>query len=239
MIFDKILASFESELHKRYEISSTIRHRGEKGRQREHGLAAFLKEYLPEAYGVATGEIISEEKELLSPQCDIIIYDRLRTPIVGKYDVVQQVPIGGVYSVIEMKSTITKAAFKDASRKFNKIRKMLPPNSSKDVRKGKRFGPFFFLFGYKLKTSVSGCKDFLIKFAKKEDTAVVTLDSGSTAWIGPLDDYSKPARPEWLPGTNFNYEFYGTLALFFTTLMDVCKDTELGSLDFKKMYIGI
>lgn len=238
MIFDKILSSFEIELHKRYEISSTIRHRGEKGRQREHGLAAFLKENLPEAYGVATGEIISEEKGLLSPQCDIIIYDRLRTPIIGKYDAVQQVPIGGVYSVIETKSTITKTAFKDASRKFNMIREMCPPNSSKDIRKGKRFGPFFFLFGYKLKTSVSGCKDFLIKFAKEGDTAIVALDTGSTVWIGP-DDYSKPARPEWLPGTNFDYELYGTLALFFTTLMEVCEDTALGTLDYKRIYLGI
>ena len=237
MTFDKIISSFEIELHKRYEISSTIRHRGEKGRQREHGLSKFLKENLPEAYGVATGEIISEEKKLISPQCDIIVYDRLRTPIIGKYDAVQQIPIEGVYSVIEMKSTITKTAFRDAAHKFNKIRKMCP-SPSKIISEGKRFGPFFFLFGYQMKTNVPGCKEFLIKHAKGEDTSVVALDTGATVWVGP-DDYSKPGRPEWLPGTDFEFDSYGTLALFFTELMEVCKYTELGSINFKKLYIGI
>ena len=237
MIFDKTISSFEIELHKRYEISSTIWHRGEKGRQREHGLSIFLKENLPEAYGVATGEIISEEKELISPQCDIIVYDRLRTPIIGKYDAVQQIPIEGVYSVIEMKSTITKSSFKDAARKFNKIRNMYP-SSPKVISEGKRFGPFFFLFGYQMKTNVSGCKEFLIKHAKEEDTSVVALDYGATVWVDPVD-YSKPARPEWLPGTDFEFDSYGTLALFFTELMEVCKYTELGALDYKKMYLGI
>lgn len=238
MIFDKILSSFEFELHKRYEISSTIRHRGEKGRQREHGLAAFLRENLPEAYGVATGEIISEEGDIPSPQCDIIIYDRLRTPIIGKYDAVQQVPIGGVYSVIETKSAITKTALNDAARNFNKVRELYHSSSANNIREGKRSGVFFFLFGYKLKTSVSNCKDFLIKHAKNEDAEVVALDSGSTCWVGP-DDSSKPSRPEWVPGTNFDNEIYGTLALFFTTVMEVCHVTELGSPDFKKMYLGI
>lgn len=238
MIFSKILSSFESELHKRYEISSTICHRGEKGRQREHGLAAFLRENLPEAYGIATGEIISEEGDIPSPQCDIIIYDRLRTPIIGKYDAVQQVPIGGVYSVIEMKSAITKTALKDATRKFNKVRELYHSSSANNIREGRRSGVFFFLFGYKLKTNVSNCKDFLIKHAKNEDAAVVALDTGSTVWVAP-DGYSKPARPEWLPGTSFDKEMYGTLALFFTMVMELCHDTELRSLDFKKMYLGI
>lgn len=235
IIFDRILSSLETELHKRYEISSTIRHRGEKGRQRENGLAVFLKEYLPSAYGVATGELISIEGSNLSPQCDLIIYDRLITPIIGKYDAVQQVLISGTYCVIEVKSAITKSNLKDTEQKFTKIRKL---NLSQESHGKKQFGPTFFVFGYRLETNVSECKDFIVKHSQEEDLAVVALDTGMTVWVGPKDN-SMPARPAWLHSTNFKNGIYGTLALFYTMVLEVCQDTKLPKFDFKKSIMGL
>ncbi len=235
MIFDRILSSLENELHRRYDISSTIRHRGEKGRQREHGLSVFLKEYLPSAYGVATGELISIDGKDLSPQCDILIYNRLVTPIIGKYDAVQQVLISGTYCVIEVKSSLTKTTLKDAEQKFEKIRKLLP---SQVVQDKKYLNPTFFLFGYKLGTSVSECKKFIINHSQNEDMAVVALDTGMTIWVGP-EDNSTPARTVWLPGTNFTNGIYGTLAFFYTTILEVCQSTELPKLDFKESILGL
>ena len=235
MIFDRILSTLETELHKRYEISSTIRHRGEKGRQREHGLAVFLKEYLPSAYGVATGELISIEGNKLSPQCDLIIYDRLITPIIGKYEAVQQVPISGTYCVIEVKSALKKATLKDAAQKFTKIRES---NPSQESHGKKPFCPTFFVFDYRLETSVSECKDFIIEHSQDEDMAAVALDTGMTVWVGP-EDNSVPARPAWLPGTNFKDGIYGTLALFYTMILEVCQSTKLPKFDFKKSILGL
>src|SRR5436190_20927616 len=113
MIFSKYLAEYEKLLQSKYTISGTIRHKGERGRQRENGLLMFLRETLPAAYGVATGEIIPWIGKDPSPQCDIIIYDRLRMPIFGASEAVQQVPLEGVYAVIESKSVIDSKAIAD------------------------------------------------------------------------------------------------------------------------------
>ncbi len=93
MIHTKIFAGLQRELEAKYEISSTIRHKGERGRSRETGVAGFLKENLPEAFGVGTGEVFSISSEGVLPQCDIVIYDRMRTPIFGKDKSIQQIPI--------------------------------------------------------------------------------------------------------------------------------------------------
>lgn len=84
MIYTRTLIALHTELKVTYEVSSTIRHKGEKGRKREHGLGMFLREQLSEKYGVATGEIIPFQGHSVAPQCDIIIYDRLTFPIIGK-----------------------------------------------------------------------------------------------------------------------------------------------------------
>jgi len=75
MLFSKSFSGIQRVFRERYEISTSIRHGGERGRQREHGLTTFLRETLPEAYGVATGEIIPYRGEQPSPQCDVIVYD--------------------------------------------------------------------------------------------------------------------------------------------------------------------
>src|SRR4051812_14903543 len=90
----------------------------ERGRQRENGLLIFLRENLPAAYGVATGEGIPYRGPTASPQCDIIIYDQLGLPILGRADAVQQVPFEAVYAVIECKSQNDGKALKDTQRQI-------------------------------------------------------------------------------------------------------------------------
>jgi len=181
MIFRRTMQLLQREITARFEVSSTIRHRGEKGRQREDGYAMFLREYLPERYGVATGEIVPYTGDLPSPQCDVIIYDRLSFPVIGKYTRVQQVPLEAVYSVTEVKSRITKADIGDARAKFDAIRK-LPrcerKNPSQDQSEDR---PFFVLFGYRLGTTIEACAELVGK-APNRDTVVIALDSGIIAW---------------------------------------------------------
>jgi hypothetical protein len=59
MLFSSALPSIEKILHEKYVLFSSIKHRGERGRQREAGLSDFLEEHLPQAYGIGTGEIVS------------------------------------------------------------------------------------------------------------------------------------------------------------------------------------
>ena len=148
MIYSRTMIEYQKELQAKYDVSSTIRHRGEKGRKREHGLAMFLKENLPEKYGVATGEVVPYMGHIPSPQCDIIIYDRLAFPILGKSSITQQVPYEAVYSVIEVKSNITSASLEYALNKFSAIRKLPRCKLKQRPKRGSDQRPLFVLFGY-------------------------------------------------------------------------------------------
>jgi hypothetical protein len=221
MIYTSALSGIEKIIHERYDLATTIRHRGERGRQRENGLLVFLRENLPMAYGVATGEIIPFKGSLVSPQCDIIIYDQLRMPILGRSEAIQQVPLEAVYGVIECKSVLNKAALKDAEEKFAQIR-MLPRCPSKTrLRKGMQRGPIYILFGYRLKTSIQSCVDFMAS-DKSENSLVTALNSGCGIWIVGRN------RPVWLQGTNVEQNFYGTLSLFYMLLLESLSEIDLG-----------
>jgi hypothetical protein len=172
----------QKEIMARYNVSSTIRHKGEKGKQREDGYAAFLREYLPDRYGVASGEVIPYTGSAPSPQCDVIIYDRMSFPVIGKYSTVQQVPLEAVFAVTEVKSCIDKAAIEDAQAKFDAIRKLPRCRKKSRPRKGFVHPPFFVLFGYRLGTSIEACAH-LVRHAPDRDTFVVALDSGIVLWV--------------------------------------------------------
>jgi hypothetical protein len=223
MIHAKILAGLQKELQNKYEISSTIRHKGERGRKRESGVAEFLRENLPEAYGVGTGELFSFAVEGTSPQCDIVVYDRMRTPVFGKQGSVQQIPIEGVFAVVEVRSVLDSHALKDAGRKFQTIRDLWTTAHPRSRRRknSKDKGPSFFLFGFKQMTTESSCLRFL-RGNSEEDCTLVALDSGSSIWVGPRD-LSKPARPVWLNTSEPEAGMYLTLAFFFFGVLECCQ----------------
>ena len=225
MLYTQSFAHLEKLFHTRYDLSSTIRHRGERGRQREDGLLVFLRENLPGAYGVATGEIIPYLGPNPSPQCDIIIYDHLHMPVLGRTAAVQQVPLEAVYAIIECKSILDTSAIHDATAKFAKVREMPRCPSKTRLRKGTSRGPHFFLFGYKLTTTPEACSEFARSSPIEEDTHVVALDRGCTIWItrapGDVDCV-------FLNATNSEKNLYETLVLFFVDLLEALRTIDLG-----------
>jgi len=225
------MIELQKELHARYEVASTIRHRGEKGRKREHGLGMFLRENLPERYGVATGEVIPYRGHVPSPQCDIIIYDRATCPIIGNTSSVQQVPLEGVYSVIEVKSRITPAALDDALGKFEVIRSLPRCKLNQKPKRGADRLPLFVLFGYELKTTKDACLEFF-KQGVDEDIFLIALDKGFTIWI----ERSKgDLYPVFLTATDAESGVYETLALSFATYLAALGGIDLGRPSYLKM----
>jgi hypothetical protein len=234
MILNRTLQRIEKALRAQFEVSSTIRHRGERGRQREAGLNRFLRDTLPDAYGVASGEIVPYKGDSPSPQCDTIIYDKLRTPIIGRQDAVQQVPLEGVYAVIETRSVLDSHALKDASARFSAIR-ALPRCRTKNRRsRSTPEAPFFVLFGYHLKASVDSCRAWVAENASDEDVIVVALDGGISIWIDGHAD------PLWL--YNFDWdtkvETYEVLSIFLAYILHLLRDIDLGKPDFLQMFQG-
>ena len=226
MIFAANLSRYEKLLQQKYEVSTSIWHKGERGRQRENGLAMFLRETLPAAYGVATGEIFPHIGERPSPQCDIIIYDRLRTLAFGLNDVVQQVPLEGVYAVIETKSTIDSKGIADARKKFSKIRSLPRCRNKIPLKDGFRRGPVFYLFGYKLTASVRTCVKLMQEHVDTTDVSVVALSKGLGIYIG-----GDTPKPVWLETSSAEASLNETLMFFLVSLLGELESIDLGAPD--------
>jgi hypothetical protein len=231
MVHAKVLASLPKELANKYDLSSTIQHKGERGRQREDGVAGFLRENLPDAFGVATGELFSFADDHVSPQCDLIVYDRLHTPILGRSDPVQQVPIEGTYAVIEVRSILDTGALDAAARKFDAIRSMWRM-AYPSIDHGPD-GPAFFLFGYRMHTTSTSCTDMLRR-NMDEDTSIVALDDGCSVWVGSQNDPS--ARPAWLDMLPPEFGMYSALAFFLFGVLEACR-APLMPLDFGTIFL--
>jgi hypothetical protein len=88
-----------------FEASNIFRHGGKKGSSRENIIAKHLRQLMPERYGFGKGEIRSHNGKI-SPECDLIIYDKFNCPIIYNDKESQIFPIESVYAIIESKSTI-------------------------------------------------------------------------------------------------------------------------------------
>ncbi len=124
MSVDKLFSSIETTMLARFKESGFIQHNGDKGENREELLVTFLKEHLPKRYGVIKGEVITKEGKR-SHAIDIIIYDTVNCPILyaGKTAII---PIEGVYGIIEVKSSLSKAEFIDAASKIEAFKRLAP-----------------------------------------------------------------------------------------------------------------
>lgn len=102
----ELINSFDrsKEIFWNQELSRLV-HPGEYGVYREELLKRFLKLYVPETYGISSGFIITS-KDHISHQCDIIIYDKEKTPKIQNMENQRFFPIETVLGVGEVKSTI-------------------------------------------------------------------------------------------------------------------------------------
>jgi hypothetical protein len=116
--------SIERTLLSKYSESSFIKHSGDKGENREEFLRDFLSENLPKKFGVAKGEIITNDG-IHSHSADIIIYDAINCPLLfsGKTKIL---PIEGVYGIIEVKSGLSKEELVIDCNKIAKFKSLAP-----------------------------------------------------------------------------------------------------------------
>ena len=116
----------------------------------------WLSEFLPEKYGVSSGYIVSQHKDFWGktelPHYDVIIYDRLNSPILwieknddksdqGKS---RAFPAEYVRVVLEIKSNMTKTAVKEMIKKLNELECLIETNGQNVYEPGKLSSSFFF-----------------------------------------------------------------------------------------------
>lgn len=98
-------------------------HPGEFGRYREKACKQFIKYIIPSCLSMGEGFLINTFNEV-SHQCDIVIYDARNTPLIESTQNQFFYPIESVAAVGEIKSILSKAAFKETINKLTAIKSM-------------------------------------------------------------------------------------------------------------------
>ena len=88
-------------------VRAAMTHPGLKGGEFEKIFRQFLRQYVPAALDISTGQAV-DSKGGVSKQMDVILSDARKTPILYQTDETRVVPIECVYSVIEVKATLTQ-----------------------------------------------------------------------------------------------------------------------------------
>jgi hypothetical protein len=87
-------------------ILGRVDHPGEKGMAREKALVKHLRRFLPQRYDIGTGFVIDAAGGI-SKQIDLILYDRIVSPVFNIGGDLNYYPAECVVAVGEVKSTIT------------------------------------------------------------------------------------------------------------------------------------
>jgi hypothetical protein len=134
-------------------------HEGLKGSENEKALADILRDFLPIRYGIESNALIIDRNGYVSRQCDIVIYDNIHFPKYFR----KVYPIEIVYSVIEVKTELSKQQIDIALQNEAALRKLeylprLTPNWQTQTREKKitHDPPIFCIFGYRSITSDFG-----------------------------------------------------------------------------------
>lgn len=111
-----LIAEFE-------QAKSDIPHHGERGAETERTVIKWLNYYLPKRFTSKSGFIL-DDKDAISPQVDVLIYDALNSPVLRYSDRAVIVPADNVAVALEVKSNLTKEEFADAASKTAVIKSL-------------------------------------------------------------------------------------------------------------------
>lgn len=120
----KMLLSKQDTLRSKLNESKSMAHPTSQGDNSEEGWLDFIKEMLPNKYGICKGFVIDYLGNV-SEQIDIIIYDALYSPYIMSSSIKEiYVPAEAVYAVIEVKPKITKNYLEYANDKVESVKKL-------------------------------------------------------------------------------------------------------------------
>jgi len=134
-----LLSSAGKKLQDHFEyLKKTNPHYGERGTEAQDILIEFLNDHLPKRYAATSG-IIIDNKNSISPQIDVIIYDAVNSPVYRKDNRVMILPSDNTAVSIEVKSNLSKKELVDAANKIKKakqLKKTPITNVDQEVTKG-------------------------------------------------------------------------------------------------------
>lgn len=203
-----------------------------KGTAREEVLRQFLKRHLPARFGVGAGQI-AHWANVISTQCDVVLYDCLNTPRLMPYPEHSIFPAEAVFAAIEVKSVLTSETLRNGFEKaLSAHRASMDPDpfsedaipSIIDVN-----GPFTAVFAFKSDRSLEAIRDQIEReWPNKDGTIeqrpplVVVLNEGTVG--SPIPRMSNPKL-----GDHLHIRRTGDLTLlrFFMHLLAELQATRL------------
>jgi len=129
-----IFALAGRKLREDFQELQTVAHAGVKGGEAEDILKEFLSQHLPKRFSAGSGFII-DHKDNITGHNDVIIYDALNCPLYRASENAAIIPNENVAAVIEVKSSLDKAALLSAANKIMEAKSLLKtkPPSSVDI----------------------------------------------------------------------------------------------------------
>lgn len=100
------LRNLSEKLNSEFADSKLFEHSGEKGEFREQIISELLRPFLPDCYGLGSGQIFAKD-DTSSNQIDIVIYDTVYSNVLFKSKANSLFPCESVYGEIEIKSNLT------------------------------------------------------------------------------------------------------------------------------------
>ena len=119
---ERLISRINNAIKEAKEVKA-IDHRGLEGRLREIIVEQLLKPFLPGGFEIGTGKIVDSHNNL-SPETDIIIYNRRILPPILYSERDGVFPIEACFYAIEVKSTITSKEIDDAINKAQRISRL-------------------------------------------------------------------------------------------------------------------
>jgi hypothetical protein len=112
------------QLLERFEESKAVRHDGTKGSLREAYLKDFLAEFVPPGLAISSGFITDSRGADISPQLDLLIYDKCSLPsfVMAAFSTI--VPLEASRLSIEVKSNLKQEHFEQIKNQQETIRRM-------------------------------------------------------------------------------------------------------------------
>ncbi len=106
-----------------FEDSKLFQHSGDKGEFREYIITRFLRPFLPECYGIGSGEIFSTSGQY-SKQIDLVLFDSVFSNVLFRDANNSLFPCEAVYGLIEVKSNLSVKELKTSIDNVASVKKL-------------------------------------------------------------------------------------------------------------------
>lgn len=140
MILLQAVRNQAAQIALRLQDSNLFTHMGDRGTFREGIISEFLRPFLPECYGLGSGEVFSADGTQ-SAQIDIVLYDAIFSTVLFRNADKQLFPAESVFGSIEVKSRLDSDGLRIAVDNVASLKRLPRPDSDMlDLLPFLRFG---------------------------------------------------------------------------------------------------